>query len=377
MSQPAAEHRSKKRKHAAAADGAATAAEPSTKRSKKDKDAKRALKEKLKVDKGKSRASDDAFRVVRATLTVPVPPVFAADLRGGVEEMLDSMLMSYIPALQGVVLAHDRLQFLDSVATIKADCPFAICKVAFDATVWSPQVGMKLVGKINLSSPDHISLLVHRTFNVSIPRHHITTDLYEFEYGPAENDPEFGAGGAAAEATANTTANAEGAEGADGQSESAGRWVHKLTETKLGDADGYLEFTVVGLTIANQMLSLVGSIQPDPFSPEHVPKAATTTATSSGKSGRPAGRPDPAAARERDLLEMMEDVVDSEEEGPFQKLGRMGDEAEAAERRAREAAEEEARKEKKRKRRESKAQEQGAEGANASQEKKSKRKKKS
>ena len=101
-------------------------------------------------------------------------------------------------------------------------------------------------GKINLSSPDHISLLVHRTFNVSIPRYHITTDSYEFEYGPAENDPEFGAGGAAASATENITANAEGAEGAEGQSESAGRWVHKLTETKLGDADGYLEFTVVG-----------------------------------------------------------------------------------------------------------------------------------
>ena len=51
---------------------------------------------------------------------------------------------------------------------------------------------VNLAGKINLCSPDHISLLVHRTFNVSIPRHHITTDSYEFEYGPAENDPEFG-----------------------------------------------------------------------------------------------------------------------------------------------------------------------------------------
>ena len=25
-----------------------------------------------------------------------------------------------------------------------------------------------------------------------------------------------------------------------------GRWVHKITGTKLGDADGHLEFTVVG-----------------------------------------------------------------------------------------------------------------------------------
>ena len=46
-----------------------------------------------KLDKGKGRATDPAFRVVRASLTVSVSPVFAADLRGGVEEMLDSMLM--------------------------------------------------------------------------------------------------------------------------------------------------------------------------------------------------------------------------------------------------------------------------------------------
>ena len=84
-----------------------------------------------------------------------------------------------------------------------------------------------------------MSLLVHRTFNVSIPRRHITTDTYEFEYGPAENDPEYGAGqeqadGAAAE------------DGAEEQVESGGRWVHKLTGAKLGDAEGNLEFTVVG-----------------------------------------------------------------------------------------------------------------------------------
>lgn len=242
------------------------------------------------------------------------------------------------------------------------------------------------VGKINLSSPDHISLLVHRTFNVSIPRHHITTDVYEFEYGPAENDPEFGAGGAE-----ETTQNAP-AEGAEGQAESDGRWVHKVTGTKLGDADASLEFTVVGcvisiflafasahaksysLTIANQMLSLVGSIQPNPFSPEHVPKAAVTT--SSTTTARPA-RHDPTLMSEREVDALIEDAEDSSEEDAFQKLGRLGDEAEAAERRAREAAEEAARKEKKRKRRESKAQENGGDGAEASGEKKSKKKKKS
>lgn len=181
MSQP--EHKTKKRKHATtvAEEGGAgesSVTEPSTKRSKKDKDAKKQKREKdttkaATQNKGKGRATDDAFRIVRASLALSVPPYFATDLRGGVEEMLDSMLMRYvhwacfeemvndrssavsvpcgtcryIPALQGVVLAHDRLEFLDKVATIKADCPFANCRVAFDATVWSPQVGMKL-GKL-------------------------------------------------------------------------------------------------------------------------------------------------------------------------------------------------------------------------------------
>src|SRR5258707_10668802 len=35
------------------------------------------------------------------------------------------------------------------------------------------------------------------------------------------------------------------------------------------------------LTVANQMLSLVGSIQPDPFSPEHVPQSKPDRAAQS------------------------------------------------------------------------------------------------
>lgn len=93
------------------------------------------------------------------------------------------------------------------------------------------------VGKVNLCSPDHIALLVHRTFNVSIPRHHIPTDQWEFEYGPAENDPEFGPG--AAEEIVTKENHVEGMEG-------TGRWVHKVTAAELGGDDGYLEFTIVG-----------------------------------------------------------------------------------------------------------------------------------
>ena len=90
------------------------------------------------------------------------------------------------------------------------------------------------MGKVNLCSPDHISLLVHRTFNVSIPRRHIPVEDWEFEYGAAENDPEFGH------------------EGQDFQDESteemnqgtAGKWVHRVTGESL--ASKVVEFTVIG-----------------------------------------------------------------------------------------------------------------------------------
>ena len=78
------EKKAKKRKHAVVDIG--QEAEPSTKRHKKEKDKSK------KKDKGKGRATEE-FRVVRASMLISIPPVFANDLRAGAEEMLDSLLM--------------------------------------------------------------------------------------------------------------------------------------------------------------------------------------------------------------------------------------------------------------------------------------------
>jgi DNA-directed RNA polymerase I subunit RPA43 len=95
-----------------------------------------------------------------------------------------------------------------------------------------------IAGKVNLCSPDHISLLVHRTFNVSIPRNHIPTDNWEFEYGPAENDPQFGA------VDDDDEDKPENEKENDHQG--GGKWVHKVTGDVLGGSTGLLEFTVIG-----------------------------------------------------------------------------------------------------------------------------------
>ncbi|KAF8444748.1 hypothetical protein L210DRAFT_3611036 [Boletus edulis BED1] len=320
-------------------------------------------KPKSPKDKGKSRAPDppSEFRLVSASLVLSIPPVFASDLRAGVEEMLDSMVMRYIPSLQGVLLAHSDVRFLSKTASILGDCPFAVCNVSFDATVWGPQVSMKLVGRINLCSPDHISLLVHRTFNVSIPRHHIPQDQWTFEYGPAENDPEFGDGrNWDTDGGPKDAADREGdvdvndstgrmTSGEDQEAESSGRWVHHLTGSRLGDPDGYVEFTVIGLTVANEMLSLQGSIQPDPFSPEHVPHPDKVPST-------PPLRQDDTPeveAQDGGGRSGEEEDEESDEDG-FKHLARLTDEAQATQKAER--AKEEAKrleKAKKRKRRES------------------------
>ena len=127
------------------------------------------------------------------------------------------------------------------------------------------------------------------------------------------------------------------------------------------------------------MLSLVGSIQPDPFSPEHVPKAPVTTATSSSQRTKAPSQPPSAHPSEREVDAMMAEAEaeeDSEDEDldPFQRLGKLADESE---RRAREAQEAAAQKEKKRKRKEKEGKGESGAAENAASEKKSKKKKKS
>ena len=119
----------------------------------------------MDVDSSPKRArkgkETDEFCSVKASIVLAVPPVFANSLHYGVEEMLDTMIMRYVcihifrnsffpspsryePTLYGVVLTHSDVHFLNRVARLQADSPFAICHVGFDALIWRPTRGMKL-----------------------------------------------------------------------------------------------------------------------------------------------------------------------------------------------------------------------------------------
>lgn len=88
---------------------------------------------------------------------------------------------------------------------------------------------------MKICSPDHVALLIHRTFNASIPRHHLPKDEWTYEHGPAENDPEFGV----------IAGEEEVEEEKENDEIQGGRWVNTLTSERLGD-EGLVDFTVVG-----------------------------------------------------------------------------------------------------------------------------------
>lgn len=118
---------------------------------------------------------------------------------------------------------------------------------------------MKLEGKISLSSPSHVSLLLDGLFNASISSQHIDLSQWEFVH----EDPE--------------AADQEGGQGGDEESQpvgeddedaphSLGYWRNKHDFGRLGGTDGKVTFTVVSMTVAKRMLTLHGSLLSRPFS---------------------------------------------------------------------------------------------------------------
>lgn len=129
------------------------------------------------------------------------------------------------------------------------DSPFSRVDISFDATVWSPKLGSRLRGTISISSPDHLALLVHGTFNASIPRHHIPSEDWVFEYGPTENDPEFGPNAALAQE--------DDEQYQEHEDEHTGRWVDKVTGKALGGKRQNVKFTVIGYVCPANLSSCV------------------------------------------------------------------------------------------------------------------------
>lgn len=182
---------------------------------------------------------ESGFVRAKARMTVSVPPLWAMEPQASLLEQIDALVMRYLPPLKGVLVAHENGHFAKSLGLIDADGAYASAPAVFNALVWRPQLGMRLAGSITLSSPSHVSLLLYGTFNAAISAPHLP--LSEWEFCHYEDE-------------------------ARADERSVGYWRHRRTHERLGGESQTLEFTVISMTIANHMLSLHGSLLPEPFS---------------------------------------------------------------------------------------------------------------
>lgn len=109
---------------------------------------------------------------------------------------------------------------------------------------------MSSAGTHSLSSPSHISLLVNRTFNVSIPLQHIPLDVYAFEAtDEADSD-----------ASSDEDGDALGL--GTGEVEEVGRWRNTKTGKLLGEDGANVKFTVIGSVLFSTPLDLSNGTRP-------------------------------------------------------------------------------------------------------------------
>src|SRR4051794_40762125 len=96
-------------------------------------------------------------------------------------------------------------------------------------------VSLSAVGTHSLSSPSHISLLLYKTFNVSIPISHIPTEHYEFDHSIGTKKlTRSGTPSTVDSEDSDSELDDDDEEGGE-HSQDLGRWVDKRTGRVVGD----------------------------------------------------------------------------------------------------------------------------------------------
>ncbi|KAJ1646236.1 hypothetical protein LPJ64_002255 [Coemansia asiatica] len=231
--------------------------------------------------------SVDSSSFVECTtrLTVTLAPVYSRDFMAGVHETLNNMLLRFVPQIRGVVLSYSKVKVLTDSALISNDSPYGQLEISARLMLWRPISGMTLEGVINVQSPDHIGMLLWDTFNASIPASFIPKDKYEWrpfsDEEIASRVVPISQKDESEETTDNDDNNSidqaiskEGSEYSDAEQSDAaavpldisgnkygsGEWVFKGTSQSIG-ANGALEFVVVDVIRANEVLSVTGALR--------------------------------------------------------------------------------------------------------------------
>jgi len=115
----------------------------------------------------------------QATARVHLLPQFLSPtgILEGVHQQLSAQLTKHAEGLGGALMAYSNVRAVSAVAKIMYELPNINFDVQFDALLFTPAEGMRLVGVVNNIGDDHIGLLICGVFNVSVPISEIRNDF--------------------------------------------------------------------------------------------------------------------------------------------------------------------------------------------------------
>ncbi|KAL4712306.1 hypothetical protein ACJJTC_004068 [Scirpophaga incertulas] len=128
----------------------------------------------IKFDIGELRklAHDKQSCVVEKKVTenLALQPWCLGNLKDSVKNLLDYKIGKFDKEFSGILLSYKNLRILQNVGCIRNDNADINFQVQADYFIFQPYVGAVLKGIVNKKSQTHLGILVHRVFNVVIPR---------------------------------------------------------------------------------------------------------------------------------------------------------------------------------------------------------------
>ncbi|XP_014271403.1 DNA-directed RNA polymerase I subunit RPA43 [Halyomorpha halys] len=108
------------------------------------------------------------YCIENCSRSLTVLSVHLSNIKRSVNQLLSDKVTTYDSVLRGIILGHKNIKVINHVQ-LNDDGNFVLDYVA-DIYIFKPEVGNHLSGEVNKKSKDHIGVLVHSFFNVSIPR---------------------------------------------------------------------------------------------------------------------------------------------------------------------------------------------------------------
>lgn len=106
----------------------------------------------------------------KITQVTAIQPWCLGNVEEAIKNKLDYKIGKYDNDLNGILLSYKNLRVLTNVGTIRNDNADINFQVQADHFIFRPVVGALLRGIVNKKCHTHLAVLVHRVFNVVIPR---------------------------------------------------------------------------------------------------------------------------------------------------------------------------------------------------------------